>query len=267
MKKVGGNRQFAEMKLKKKRLLQLLGCFFLILFSIACQEKKTSVPQSELTFEGKVQLYDQYGRWLNDHSGIQINLITQGENIEFITATEGDFNIPFGGKLDRLEFSKAGFAKRVVENPDVDYYQGRIFRLSEISSMEVKNLEITQNDCDGVECMLLVFQVDHFYTGGREKRYFELQINQGETIINQLRFFVFQESFGLISTVTRLSETAALVEVPVFYSSNTDELPTGIPLEFRLFGATANTFHLDFLVDEMDYTFNEQFGIDTLVIQ
>lgn len=91
-------------------LLALLGPAALL---AGCKESATTAKTS---FTGKVQLYDERGTQLTDHSGVTVRVLDDSQ-VATTTAADGSFTLP-GVDMSagsRLELVKAGFGTYLTE--------------------------------------------------------------------------------------------------------------------------------------------------------
>ncbi len=228
------------------------------ILGIGCNNED-EVPNKGVLVSGMIELYDEFGNSKPLVDSVEI-LITHdgGETYTTITMLDGEYLIDVEGEWTRFWISRPSYATRVIEDRDTEYLQSRVIRLSQKSTVEVSNLSVTRADCGDLSCVDLSFEVDNYLTNADIRRYFELEMSVNDEVIGTQRFFAFQSSETGI-TVTPLDGSKVSLSVEKFSTIPLADV-AGQDIQFRVYGATSNTFHEDFITDELDDSRNEIFG-------
>ncbi|GAB4250723.1 MAG: hypothetical protein Tsb0034_29860 [Ekhidna sp.] len=229
-------------------------------FTLASCDKD---EEQTVNFEGKLELVDEFGEELTDFTGVAVTFFTNEGEKTVLSDVNGTYLVELGisEEIEKITFEKEGFAsQQLVE--DFDRAKLQRIQLIQISSLEVSDFEAEERDCGSTTCFTLTFRADNFYTDQIEKRFFDLHAYRQNQFVGSLRFFSFQETFSEANKITRLSDTAAEIEVEVSGLWFLNDFSTNTEIELRVYGATANeTYKFYDLDTEIDNSLNPNYGV------
>ncbi|GEM_PF-4143502 len=216
------------------------------------------MPDEGVLVRGMIELYDEFGNSIERVDSVEI-LITHdgGETYTTRTMLDGEYLIDVEGEWTRFWISRPSYATRLIEDRDTEYLQGRIIRLGQKSTMEVSNLSVARADCGDLPCVDLSFEVDNYIINLDVKRYFELEMSINEVIGTQR--FSAPPSSEPGMTVTPLDGSSALLLIEKLSAVPLMSV-AGQDIQFRVYGATPNEFHEDFITEELDNSRSEVYG-------
>lgn len=217
---------------------------FLIASTISgCVSDPENMEVETRSLSGVIELYDEFGAFISEGSSVEISLLNDQGESQSIANEQGEFELDYND-VSCFRFSKEGFGEVLLSKKEIQDRSFLTIWMSEVSAMEVSNLQVQDTECGLLPCYAFSFYTKNFYTNETNKRYFEIEVQDVfDEVLGALRFFVFTEPEKPDpNTVEPINLIEATVRVDRTDFPFLQDVLSGSQLSLSLYAVTSNTF-------------------------